>query len=244
MPSDTTQYDAIIIGSGQGGSPLAVKLAGRGEKVALVESNHLGGTCVNTGCTPTKTMIGSAQIAHYARNASRWGVRANNISVDLPSIVKRKDEVVHEFRSGWEKSVDREGKPRWYRSRARFVGPKQLQVGDAVLGGNRIFIDTGVRPAIPKIAGLDAIPYLTNVSLLELTEVPEHLVVLGGGYVGLEFAQMFRRFSSEVTVIQRGPRLLMREDDDIAAAMADILREDGIEVLLETAALRAEPGKD
>lgn len=239
MP-ESVQYDAIIIGSGQGGNPLAAKLAGRGEKVALVESGFLGGTCVNTGCTPTKTMIGSAQIAYYARNAARWGVRASDVGVDLPAILKRKDDIVHDFRSGWEQNVDGEGEPRLYRGRARFIGPKKVQIGDEILRGERIFIDTGMRPAIPKIEGLDFVPYLTNVSLLELRELPEHLVVLGGGYVGLEFGQMFRRFGSEVTVIHSGEHLLSPEDEDITAELQQAFETEGIRLVLRAKAVRAQ----
>ncbi|HTU45879.1 MAG TPA: mercuric reductase [Bryobacteraceae bacterium] len=240
--AQSIHYDAIVVGSGQGGNPLAAKLAGRGEKVALIESDHLGGTCVNTGCTPTKTMIGSAQIAHYARNASRWGVRASNVSVDLPAILKRKDEIVLGMRSGWEKSMNGEGQPRLYRGRARFTGPKQLQVGGDTLQGDRIFLDTGTRPMIPKIAGLDSAPYLTNVSLLELREMPEHLVVLGGGYVGMEFGQMFRRFGSEVTIIQRSERILPGEDEDITAELQKALEAEGIKILVSSRAVKAEGG--
>jgi pyruvate/2-oxoglutarate dehydrogenase complex dihydrolipoamide dehydrogenase (E3) component len=241
MPQNI-HYDAIIVGSGQGGNPLAAKLAGRGEKVALIESNHLGGTCVNTGCTPTKTMVGSAQIAHYARNASRWGVRASNVSVDLPAILKRKDEIVLGMRSGWEKSMNGEGQPRLYRGRARFTGTKQLQVGHDTLRGDRIFIDTGARPTIPKIEGLDSVPYLTNVSLLEQRELPQHLLVLGGGYVGLEFGQMFRRFGSEVTVIQSGERILANEDEDITAQLQQALEAEGIKIRVRARAVKAEGG--
>jgi len=240
--AQSTHYDAIIVGSGQGGNPLATKLAARGEKVALIESDHLGGTCINTGCTPTKTMIGSAQIAHYARNASRWGVRASNVSVDLPAILKRKEEIVFGMRSGWEKSMNGEGQPRLYRGRARFIGTKQLQVGDETLHGERIFIDTGARPAIPKIAGLDSVPYLTNASLLEQRELPEHLLVLGAGYVGLEFGQMFRRFGSEVTVIQGADRILPNEDEDITKELHQALQAEGITIRVRAKAAKAQGG--
>lgn len=232
-------YDSVVIGSGQGGNPLAVALAKRGERVVLIESGALGGTCVNTGCTPTKTMIGSAQIAHYARNAGRWGVRASDVSVDLPAILKRKEAIVQGMRSGWEQSFGGEGQPRLIRGRARFVGPKQVRVGGEVLRGERIFIDTGTRPGVPKIAGLDSVPYLTNISLLEQTSVPEHLLVLGGGYVGLEFGQMFRRFGSEVTVIQSRERILPAEDDDVTAELQKVLEAEGIRFLLRATAAKA-----
>jgi pyruvate/2-oxoglutarate dehydrogenase complex dihydrolipoamide dehydrogenase (E3) component len=238
--ADTKHYDAIVIGSGQGGNPLAAALTGRGERVVLIESGPLGGTCVNTGCTPTKTMIGSAQIAHYARNAGRWGVRAGAVSVDLPAILKRKEAIVSGMRSGWEQSLGGPGQPQLVRGRAKFVGPKQVQVGGHVLEGERVFIDAGTRPAIPKIAGLDAVPYLTNVSLLELTQVPEHLVVLGGGYVGLEFGQMFRRFGSEVTVVHRGERVLPNEDEDVTAEMQKVLEGEGVRFLPKASATKAQ----
>jgi pyruvate/2-oxoglutarate dehydrogenase complex dihydrolipoamide dehydrogenase (E3) component len=229
-------YDAIIIGSGQGGNPLAQRLSSRGQSVALVESNHLGGTCINTGCTPTKAMVASAQIAHYARNAERWGVHASNVGIDLPAILERKNKIVEEFRSGWQKSIDKQSNWHLHRGRARFVGPKQLQVEGETLEADKIFIDTGASPTIPRIPGLDSIPYLTNVSLLELRELPEHLVVLGGGYVGLEFGQMFRRFGSAVTIIQRSERILPNEDNDITSELQRNLESEGIKILLNAQA--------
>jgi pyruvate/2-oxoglutarate dehydrogenase complex dihydrolipoamide dehydrogenase (E3) component len=231
------KHDAIIIGSGQGGNPLAQRLASRGQKVALVESNHLGGTCINTGCTPTKAMVASAQVAHYARNASLWGVQASNVGIDLPAILERKNKIVEEFRSGWQKSIDKQSNWHLHRGRARFIGPKQIQVEKETLEADNIFIDTGASPTIPRIPGLDSIPYLTNVSLLELRELPEHLVVLGGGYVGLEFGQMFRRFGSAVTIIQRSERILPNEDDDITTELQHNLESEGIEILLNARAI-------
>ncbi|MBV9762193.1 MAG: mercuric reductase [Acidobacteriaceae bacterium] len=238
MP-DNIHYHAIIIGSGQAGNPLAAKLAERGEKVAIVEQGFLGGTCVNTGCTPTKTLIASAQIAYYARNAERWGVHAGEVSVNLPAILKRKDDIVHGMRSGWEKSFGAEGQPSLYRGKARFTGTRQVQVADAVLQADRIFIDTGTRPAIPKISGLDAVPYLTNVSLLELKDLPDHLIVMGGGYVGLEFGQMFCRFGSHVTVINRSPRILPHEDEDITAKMQKAVESEGVRFRLNANVVKA-----
>ena len=227
---DMNRYDSIIVGSGQGGNPLAQALAGRGEKVALIESGPLGGTCINTGCTPTKTMLASAQVAHYARNAPRWGVHAGDVRVDLPSVVKRKNDVVMRFRSGWEQKVNQAGKPDLIRGRARFVGMRQLEVDGTVYEAARIFIDTGGSPTIPKLPGIDRVPILTNVSIMEMQTVPEHLIVLGGGYVGLEFAQMFRRFGSEVTVIQSADRLLPSEDEDVTTALRGCFEAEGIKV--------------
>src|SRR5713101_6514436 len=156
------EYDAIVIGSGQGGNPLSHSLADHGWKVALIEKAHLGGTCINSGCTPTKTMVASAQVAHYARNAARWGVRARDVSVDLPAIVARKNRIVQSFRSGQERKVSQRPNLRLYRGEARFVDAHRLAVGSETIEGQRIFINTGTRPAIPRIEGLDAAGYLTN----------------------------------------------------------------------------------
>ncbi len=240
MAAQTFKYDSIVIGSGQGGNPLAQELAGRGETVALIESDHLGGTCINTGCTPTKTMIASAQVAHYARNGHRWGVHTNDVRVDLSEVLKRKNDVVERFRSGWERKVDQPGKPRLMRGRARFTGPKRVEVGGDTIEAERIFIDTGASPTIPPITGLDSLPYLTNVGMLQLTEVPEHLLVLGGGYVGVEFGQMFRRFGSKVTVVQSAARILPNEDEDVTDELQNALEAEGIQFHLEARATKAE----
>lgn len=230
MAKQNVKYDSIIIGSGQGGNPLAQQLAGRGEKVALIESGPLGGTCINTGCTPTKTIVASAQIAHYARNAQRWGVHAADIRVDLPAVLRRKNDIVRQMRSGWEKKVDQPGKPDLIRGRAHFTGMKQLEVSGQTLEGNRVFIDTGASPAIPKIPGLASVPFLTNVSMLELEELPRRLIVLGGGYVGLEFGQMFRRFGSEVTIIQSAEHILPNEDEDVTTELQHCLEAEGVKI--------------
>ncbi len=229
------KYDAIIIGSGQGGNPLSHNLADRGWSVALIEEAHLGGTCINTGCTPTKTMVQSAQVAHYARNAARWGVRASGVRVDLPAIVARKDKVVHSFRQGQQRRVDARKSLRLYRGEARFVGPHQLRVGDEQLESERIFINTGARPDIPGLPGLETVDYLTNASIMELRELPEHLLVLGGGYIGLEFGQMFRRFGTQITVVQRSGQILPREDADVAAELQKALESEGHSFLAERA---------
>ncbi|MBZ0160798.1 MAG: mercuric reductase, partial [bacterium] len=225
-------YDAIVIGSGQGGNPLSHKLADLGWRVALIEKDHLGGTCINTGCTPTKTMVASAQVAHYARNAARWGVRTGEVSVDLPRIVARKDAIVQSFRSGQQRKVDSRKNLHLYRGHARFVAPHRIRVGAEDLESERIFVNTGTRPEIPRIEGLDEIAYLTNASIMELSELPEHLLVLGGGYVGLELGQMFRRFGSRVTIVHRGDEILTREDPDVAAELQKILEGEGIAFML------------
>ncbi len=226
-------YDAIVIGSGQGGSPLAQDLAAAGWKVAIVERGFVGGTCINTGCTPTKTMVACAQVAHYARNAARWGVRAGEVSVDLPTIVGLKQRVVEGFRGGREESIKGTANLDLVRGHARFLDRERLEIGDSVLRAKRIFINTGTRPDLGRLDGLDAVPYLTNRSLMELTELPAHLLVVGGGYIGLEFGQMFRRFGSEVTIVQRGGQLLPREDEDAARELGRVLEAEGIRILLE-----------
>jgi pyruvate/2-oxoglutarate dehydrogenase complex dihydrolipoamide dehydrogenase (E3) component len=234
------KFDAIVIGSGEGGNPLAHRLADRKQTVALIEQKHLGGTCINTGCTPTKTMVASAQVAHYVQEAQRWGIRASGFSADMKAIVARKNEVVGSFRSGQEKQVEKRETLRLFRGHARFTGSHQITVGPDVLESDRIFIDTGARPAIPSIAGMDSIPYLTNESILDLEELPRHLIVLGGGYIGLEFGQMFRRFGSDVTIIHQGSEILPREDEDVAAELRKALEAEGVTFRLNTKTTRAE----
>jgi pyruvate/2-oxoglutarate dehydrogenase complex dihydrolipoamide dehydrogenase (E3) component len=234
------KYDAIVIGSGQGGNPLSQGLADQGWTVALIEKEHLGGTCINTGCTPTKTMIMCAQVAHYARNSARWGVRAAEVSVDLPRIVALKDQIVQRFRSGKERQVESRKNLRLFRGHARFIGPHRVQVGTDLLESERIFINTGTRPEIPSVQGLDAVGYLTNATVMELRELPEHLLVLGGGYIGLEFGQMFRRFGSRVTVIHRGGELLTREDADVAGELQKALEGEGIQFALNARTTRVQ----
>ncbi len=234
------KYDAIVIGSGQGGNPLATNLADRGWTVALIESKHLGGTCINTGCTPTKTMVHRAQVAHYARHAGRWGVITRDVQVDLPKIVAQKDQVVHSFREGKEKQLAQRPKLRLYRGHARFAGAHQVTVAGETLESERIFIDTGARAHIPDIPGLAGAGYLTNETIMTLTSVPEHLSVLGGGYIGLEFGQMFARFGSQVTVIQNDPQIVPREDPDVAAELQRALEAEGVKFLLHARTTQVE----
>jgi pyruvate/2-oxoglutarate dehydrogenase complex dihydrolipoamide dehydrogenase (E3) component len=234
------KYDAIIIGSGQAGNPLTYRLADLGWTVALIEKKDLGGTCINVGCTPTKTMVHRAQVAYYARNAARWGVNASNVSANLAKIVAQKDEVVLSFRGSQQKQVDKRPNVRLYREHARFVGPHQLQVGNDLLESDKIFIDTGGRPSIPSIPGLEGVPYLTNESAMQLTALPEHLLILGGGYIGLEFGQMFRRFGSRVTVLQMGKQIITREDPEIATELQKALEAEGIQFKLNATTTRVE----
>jgi pyruvate/2-oxoglutarate dehydrogenase complex dihydrolipoamide dehydrogenase (E3) component len=226
------KYDAIVVGSGQAGNPLAFRLADLGWSVALVEEKNLGGTCINVGCTPTKTMVHRAQVAHYARNAARWGVNTSGVKVDLAKIVAQKDEVVLSFRGGEQRRVDERKNIRLYRSHARFVAPHQLQACGETIESEKIFINTGGRARIPAIPGLRDVPFLTNESIMQLKQVPEHLLILGGGYIGLEFGQMFSRYGSRVTVIHQGPQIVPREDPEIAAELQKALEAEGLEFLL------------
>ena len=238
-------YDAVVIGAGQGGVPLARALAQAGRKTALVEREHVGGTCINEGCTPTKTMVASAKVAYMDRRSDDYGVQNGSITLDMLRVRQRKRDLVESFRSGSERHIEATEGLDLLMGEASFTGLKDLEVqlnnGETLwLSADDIFINVGAQPSSPPIEGLDSVPTLDSTSIMELDEVPDHLLVLGGGYVGVEFAQMFRRFGSEVTVVQRGPQLLSREDSDVAEAVADILREDGIEVLLGTEAQRAE----
>ncbi len=244
----TERYDAIVIGAGQAGGPLSTALAGSGRMTALVEREHVGGTCVNEGCTPSKTMVASARVAYLARRGSDYGVRTEPVSVDVETVRRRKRAMVESFRTGSESRIA-EGGVNLLDGEARFTGPKEIAVelagGETVhLSADLIILNVGARPAIPPIDGIEDVPYLNSTTIMELDTAPEHLLVLGGGYVGLEFAQMFRRFGSEVTVIQRGKQLLSREDRDIAEEVAKILGEDGIEILLQTDAQRVEAAGD
>jgi len=230
------RYDAIIVGSGQAGVPFSYRLADHGWTVALVEKGKLGGTCINTGCTPTKTMIHRAQVAHYARNAARWGVVAHDVSADLPRIVAQKDALINGQRDRHEKRIASRPKMHLYRGEARFVGPRQLSVEGEVLESARIFINTGARPSIPRISGLESVDYLTNETILDLTALPRHLIVLGGGYVGLEFGQMFVRFGSQVTVVEDTGQIVPREDPEVAAELQKALEVEKMAFLLNARA--------
>ena len=224
-------YDAIIIGTGQSGSALARRLVTAGRKVAIVERKLFGGTCVNTGCTPTKTLAASAYVAHVAGRAADYGVRIDGaVNVDMKAVKARKDAVVAVFRNGVEHSLKTLQGCTVYHGHGRFVAPNKVAVNNSELTANQIFINVGARAAIPPIPGLDQVPYLTNSSMMDIDFLPSHLVILGGSYVGLEFAQVYRRFGSKVTVIEFGQRLISREDEDVSQAVAGFLKEEGIDV--------------
>lgn len=243
MTNSTTasSFDLLVIGAGQGGGPLAGKAAEAGWRVALVERAHVGGTCVNEGCTPTKTMIASARVAHLARRAADYGVHTSPVSVDLATVRQRKRDIVESFRSGSKDGLTSKEHLSLIMGEASFTGPHTVEVvlndgGTRTLTADRIVVNAGTRPFIPPIEGLADVDYLTNASIMELGQVPDHLLVLGGGYIGLEFGQMFHRFGSEVTIVQRGDQLLDREDADVADAIAEILRAEGLTMHLGTEA--------
>jgi pyruvate/2-oxoglutarate dehydrogenase complex dihydrolipoamide dehydrogenase (E3) component len=234
--STTEKFDAIIIGSGQGGNPLAEVLTAAGKKTAMIEREHAGGTCINTGCTPTKTMVASARVAYLARRGSDYGVDVGPVAIDMARVRERKRNIVSTFRQSREKRLAN-AHAEFIHGEASFTGPGKLSVAlhdgrKRQLVAPQIFINTGTRSALPAIEGLDTIPHLDNESIMELDRAPEHLLIIGGGYIGIEFSQMFRRFGSKVTVIQAGAHLLREEDPDVVAEVTRILREDGIEVLL------------
>jgi pyruvate/2-oxoglutarate dehydrogenase complex dihydrolipoamide dehydrogenase (E3) component len=235
------QYQAIVIGSGQGGTPLCMALARSGLRTALIEREHVGGTCVNEGCTPTKTMVASGRVAYLARRGSDYGVRTGDIRIDMERVRQRKRDIVNSFRSGDQRRIETTANLELIFGEASFTGPKSLLVrlkdgGQRTLTGEKIFINAGARPSAPTLDGLKDVPFLDSTSIMELETVPEHLLILGGGYVSLEFGQMFRRFGSRVTIVQSAGQLLRREDSDVADEVAAILKQDGIELLLNAKA--------
>jgi len=237
------RYDVVILGSGQAAKPLALAFAAAGRRTALVEREHIGGTCINTGCTPTKTMVASARVAWLARRAADFGVRAGQVSVDMTQVRERTRRIVRQFAASSRAALDAQPAIDVVFGAARFIAPNTVEVarvggGARQMTGDIIIIDTGARTQIPALAGLDQVPWLDHAGMLELGVVPDHLIVLGGGYVGLEFAQMFRRFGSRVTIVQRRPQLLPREDVDAATALRDLLVAEGLDVLLSTEARR------
>ncbi|MFP4396176.1 MAG: mercuric reductase [Anaerolineales bacterium] len=250
----TTHYDVAIIGSGQGAPPLAYALAEAGKRVAVIEREHVGGTCVNEGCTPTKLMIAGGRVAYLARRSADYGVLTGPVAIDMEHVRQRKRDIVERFRSEARQRLEDASGIDVLMGEGRFVGregdegddgPFRLEAallegGARSLTADLVVINTGASPRVPDLPGLEDVPYLNSTSIMELSQVPEHLIVLGGGYIGIEFGQLFRRLGSEVTMVQRASQLLTREDEDIADAVAEILREDGIQILLDTDAVAVE----
>ena len=234
----STAFDAIIIGTGQAGPPLAGRLTKAGMKVAVIERGLFGGTCVNTGCIPTKTMVASAYAAHIARRAGDYGVLDGAVRVDMKKVKARKDQISGASRDGVESWLKNMANCTVYQGHGRFEGPHEVSIGDVRLTAERIFINVGGRAAIPNMPGLSDVPYLTNSSMMNVDFLPRHLVIVGGSYIGLEFGQMFRRFGSEVSIIEMGSRLIPREDEDVSAAIHDILKNERINVHLNATCTR------
>ncbi|MGM9478152.1 mercuric reductase [Pedobacter sp. GSP4] len=233
-------YDAIVIGAGQAGVPLAKKLAMAGKKTALIEKRLIGGTCINDGCTPTKAMVASARLAYQSRKSSALGVTIpGEIKVDLKAIMTRKNLIVKQFREGAEKGIAETKGLDLYEGEAKFTAEKEIIIyskkgKEERISGTWIFINTGASPAVPDIPGLEEVPYLNSTTIMEIKEIPEHLIVVGGGYIALEFGQMFRRFGSQVTILEKSDRLLAHEDEDISASIKDILEKEEIKILTDT----------
>ena len=240
-----TTYDAVIIGAGQAGPPLAVRLAGAGMKVAIIERNQFGGTCVNTGCIPTKTLIASARVAHMARRAAEYGVAiGGSITVDMKQVKERKDAVVRRSKEGLEKWLAGTENLTVYQGHASFEGARQVRIADELIEADKIFINVGARASIPPLPDLDQVSYFTNSTMMEVDFLPEHLIVVGGSYVGLEFGQMYRRFGSEVTIVEMGPRLVHREDEDVSEAIREILENENINIRLNAECIALEKNGD
>ena len=228
-------YDAIVIGSGQGGTPLAKKLAKKGLKTVIVERRFIGGTCINDGCTPTKTMVASARIMHLAKKSKELGVNIKNAQLNFRKVIKRKNKIVEDFRNGGENGLRKTEGLDIIFGEAGFINNKELKIAlpdgkDEILTAEKIFINTGGRPTVPAIEGLDKIPYLNSTTVMELKELPEHLVIIGAGYISLEFGQMFRRFGSRVTMLEHSERFLSREDEDVGNEIKKFLEDEGIEI--------------
>ncbi len=240
MESDhCEEFDAIIIGVGQAGKPLAIYLAEAGQKVAIIERNHLGGSCVNYGCTPTKMLLASAQTAHEARRSEEYGIKIGKVSVDFAAVMKRKDDAILSAREGIEQRLDEIKNLTLIWGEAAFTGPKELKITPTDKGGKErrlsaknIIIDTGTRPRTPDIEGLDTVDWLDSTAALDLKELPEHMVIIGGGYIGVEFSQIFRRLGSQVTLIEEDDTLLAKEDKDVSEEMAKILEKDEVKIIL------------
>jgi pyruvate/2-oxoglutarate dehydrogenase complex dihydrolipoamide dehydrogenase (E3) component len=233
-----TRFDAIVIGTGQAGAPLASRLSEEGLKTAVIERKHPGGTCVNTGCIPTKALVASARVAHLTRRSAEYGVTLGGaVGIDMRRVNARMKEISLASRNGVNKWMEGLDNGRFIRGHARFEGPRRLRVGEEVLEAERIFINTGGRASVPDMDGLSEVPYLTNSNMMEVDFLPEHLLIIGGSYIGLEFAQIYRRFGSRVTVIEAADRLIQREDEDVSQAVQEILEGEGIEIRLNASCI-------
>ena len=237
-------HDAFVIGSGQGGVPLATNLADQGWSVALSEKGEVGGSCINYGCTPTKTMISSARMAHYARVAPEFGIHPGEIKVDMAAVVARKNEIVDSFRSGVLEQIDSSPNVTLYHGHGRFTAPHEVGINGETLKSDKIFINTGTRPRFPALPGLDQVEVLTNRNIMDLQELPAHLIALGGSYLGLEFGQMFRRLGSEVTVVEMSDRIAAREDAEISDSLREALEAEGMKFHLGSTATKVEKTAD
>ena len=234
------KFDSIIVGAGQAGPSLAGRLTQSGRKIAMIERKLFGGTCVNTGCIPTKTLVASAYVAHKARTASQYGVISKDVSVDMKAVMKRKDEVSGKSRTsveGWLRGMEN---CTVFDGHACFESPHEMRIRDELISADEIFLNVGGRAIVPDFPGVDSVPFLTNVGILALDTLPRHLIIVGGSYVGLEFAQIFRRFGSEVTIVEKGPRLAFHEDEDVSATIKDFIEQEGIHVRLNAECIQLE----
>lgn len=238
----TERFDAIVIGAGQAGPPLAGRLTSAGQRVAVIERKLIGGTCVNTGCIPTKTLVASAHAAHLARRGAEYGVGTGPVSVDMAKVKARKDDIMLTDRRGVESWLEGMDGCTVFRGHARFEDPHSVRVNGDLLHADRIFLNVGGRAVVPEIPGLSDVDFLTNVSILELDTLPTHLVIVGGSYIALEFAQMYRRFGARVTVVERGPRLASREDEDVSATVREVLEAEGIDIVVGADGVRITKG--
>ncbi len=241
---NSERFDAIVVGAGQAGPALAARCSQEGLRTAVIERDHFGGTCVNVGCVPTKTLVASARAIHVARRGAEFGFWSGDIRADMARIKARKDAVVGDSRAGVSRWMHGLKNAEVITGQARFVAPRTVQVADRVLTAPRVFLNVGGRSVVPELPGVHEVPTLDNVSIMELTEVPQHLVIVGGSYVGLEFAQMMRRFGAQVTVVERAARLLAREDDDVVDAIRGILEAEGISIQLGSECLSLAPHRE
>ena len=242
MTTPITKFDAIIIGAGQAGPALAARLTAAGQTVAFFERHLFGGTCVNTGCTPTKAMVASAYAAHTARRAAEYGVTLSGpVTIDIKAVIARRETIVAKSRTGVEASLRNNNRCTVFTETATFDSPTTVRVGEHLLEARQIFINVGCRAIIPDLPGLHDVPYLTNTSLLALDILPKHLIIVGGSYIGIEFGQMYRRFGSEVTIIEKGPRLVQHEDEDVSAAVQQILEAEGIHIRTHSECIHLAP---